>query len=231
MIAEYGMINSKLVTRNSELPTRIIIATALLMLVAASGGCARKKPGKAVSAGQAAIRDFPSQESWNSSLIMTRAGKQQAVIKYGHMTQFDSRKMAYFDGGVQVDFYNSEGAHTSRLNSSRGEYNQLTEEVRGWNVTVVSDTGITCARRSRRWDLRCKKIVSDSSVIVTTRKLDTFMEWANAYPICLSSSGIRQESRTLAWISIKWNRVPETRRIRDSIPHPAPDSSSRSMNP
>lgn len=151
-----------------------LLGMIAIVLAFASGGCVRKKAGPASSAPQAQIGEYPSQESWNSNLIMTRAGRRQAVIQYGHMTQYDSRKMAYFDGGVQVDFYNVDGVHTSKLNSERGEYNQLTEEVRGiGRVTVVSDTGITLATPFMKWDPRIEKIVSDSAVMVATQKRDT----------------------------------------------------------
>ncbi len=153
---------------------RTILAAFLLLLAIASGGCARKKAGSASTAPQAQTAEYPSQESWNSNIIMTRSGRRQAVILYGHMTQYESRKMMYFDGGVQVDFFNIDGVHTSRLNSERGEYNQLTEEVRGiGNVKVVSDTGITLVTPFMKWDPHIEKIVSDSTVMVATQKLDT----------------------------------------------------------
>jgi len=159
---------------NHELGTRAFFGLILLLLAVASSGCSRKKAGPASTSPQVPISEYPSQESWDSNLIMTRAGKRQAVIRYGHMTQYDSHKKAYFDGGVQVDFYDVDGRHTSRLNSERGDYNQLTEEVRGiGRVKVVSDTGITLSTMFMKWDPRIEKIVSDSAVMVTTQKLDT----------------------------------------------------------
>ncbi len=116
----------------------------------------------------------PTQESWNSDLTLSRAGKPQAVIRYGHMEQYDSRRMAYFDGGVSVDFFDAEGRHTSVLTSDRGEYNSATEEVRAIrNVVVVSDTGVTLRTAFLRWDPRVEKILSDSAVTVTTQDADT----------------------------------------------------------
>jgi LPS export ABC transporter protein LptC len=159
---------------NHKLGTRAFFGWILLLLAVASTGCARKKAGPASPSPQVSISEYPSQESWNSNLIMTRAGNRQAVIRYGHMTQYDSRKMMYFDKGVQVDFYDVEGKHTSRLNSECGDYNQLTEEVRGiGRVKVVSDTGITMSTMFMKWDPRIEKIVSDSAVMVTTQKFDT----------------------------------------------------------
>jgi LPS export ABC transporter protein LptC len=211
----------------------------LAVLVVVASGCVRKKPRQSVSAG-AAMREYPSQESWNSSLIMTRAGKQQAIIRYGHMTQYDSRKMAYFDEGVQVDFYSTEGAHTSKLNSDRGEYNQLTEEVRGiGNVIVVSDTGITLRTPFMRWDPRIEKIVSDSSVMVTTQKLDTLYgkgfesvsdlsHWVIRHP-----SGITDKHVNFDKIESEFSKPSGPAASGDSIPRPAPEPSGpdRPVNP
>ena len=152
----------------------LLLGLFAVLLTAVQTDCTRKKAGPSGPAPQTQTGEYPSQESWNSNLIMTRSGRRQAVIHYGHMTQYDSRKMAYFDGGVQVDFYSVDGVHTSRLNSERGEYNQLTEEVRGiGHVTVVSDTGITLITPFMKWDPRIEKIVSDSAVMVATQKKDT----------------------------------------------------------
>jgi len=115
-----------------------------------------------------------SQESWNSGLTLSRAGRPQAVIRYGHMAQYDNRRMAAFDGGIRVDFFDAEGRHTSVLTSERGEYNSATEEVRGiGNVVVVSDTGGTLRTAFLKWDPRIGKILSDSAVTVTTQNADT----------------------------------------------------------
>ena len=57
------------------------------------------------------------------------------------------------------------------MNSERGDYNQLTEVVRGIGlVKVVSDTGITLRTMFMQWDPRIEKIVSDSAVMVTNQK-------------------------------------------------------------
>ncbi|MBN2031618.1 LPS export ABC transporter periplasmic protein LptC [bacterium] len=118
--------------------------------------------------------EYPSQEGWQSELILTKVGRRQAVVRYGHMMKFDQDNMYIFDAGVEVDFYDEEGNHTSHLTSERGEYNEETEDIIGMgNVVVESDSGITLRTEVLRWDNRLEKIISDTLVMVTTQDRDT----------------------------------------------------------
>jgi LPS export ABC transporter protein LptC len=149
-----------------------VFALALAAAAALTCGGRPEKP----AAPERAVPESepPTQESWNSDLTLSQAGKPQAVIRYGHMEQYDSRRMAYFDGGIRVDFFDAAGRHTSVLTSDRGEYNSATEEVKGiGNVVVVSDTGATLRTAFLRWNPRVEKIQSDSAVTVTTQDADT----------------------------------------------------------
>ena len=118
--------------------------------------------------------ELPSQEGWDSKLIITQNGRKQAVVHYGHMQKFNSRRISYFDEGVEVDFFNRYGDHTSHLTSNAGEYHENTEDVIGiGNVVVVSDSGTTLHTERLRWDQRREKILSDTVVMVTTTAQDT----------------------------------------------------------
>jgi len=151
-----------------------VLALALAAAALSCGGRPDKPARPAAPESAVPESEPPTQESWNSDLTLSRAGRPQAVIRYGHMEQYDSRRMAYFDGGIRVDFFDAGGRHTSVLTSDRGEYNSATEEVRGiGNVVVVSDTGATLRTAFLRWDPRVEKIQSDSAVTVTTQDADT----------------------------------------------------------
>lgn len=118
--------------------------------------------------------DLPSQEGWDSRLIITQDGRKQAVVNYGHMTKYKTRRITYFDEGVEVDFYNRYGEHTSHLTSNAGEYHENTENVTGiGNVVVVSDSGTTLHTERLYWHQRREKIYSDTLVMVTTTTNDT----------------------------------------------------------
>ncbi len=118
--------------------------------------------------------EYPSQEGWQSELILTKVGRRQAVVRYGHMMKFDQRQVVLFDAGVEVDFYDEQGNHTSHLTSDRGEYREDTEDIIGMgNVVVESDSGVTLKTDVLRWDNRLEKIISDTLVTVTTTDRDT----------------------------------------------------------
>jgi len=118
--------------------------------------------------------EYPSQEGWQSELILTKAGRRQAVVRYGHMMKYDKKKVILFDQGVEVDFFDDEGNHTSHLTSEKGEYWEDTEDIIGrGHVFVESDSGATLRTEVLRWDNLYGKIVSDTLVMVTTQDQDT----------------------------------------------------------
>jgi LPS export ABC transporter protein LptC len=148
---------------------------AAILVACLGAGCSRKR-GQNVPAPEHSgpVSETPSQEGWNSSITLTRAGKLQAVIRYSHMAEFENRSLARFDGGVQIDFYDANGQHVSQLTSDRGSYYTDSEEVVGeGRVTVVSDTGITLKTERLRWNPKTQLILSDDPVTVSTQSHDT----------------------------------------------------------
>jgi len=120
------------------------------------------------------VEEYPSQEGWNSKIFLSKSGRLQAVVHYGHMKKFDKRKIYFFDEGVEVDFYDIDGNHSSHLISEGGEYHEATEDVIGkGNVVVVSDSGLTLNTEELRWDNRLEKIISDTLIMLTTPEHDT----------------------------------------------------------
>lgn len=128
-----------------------------------------------INKGNVRKRDvYPTQEGWNSKIFISNAGKRRAVVNYGHMVNYGQQKIYYFDEGVSVDFYDIDGNHTSHLISETGEFHEITEDVIGkGNVIVESDSGITLYTEVLKWDNRLGKIISDTTVMVTTLEGDT----------------------------------------------------------
>ena len=90
------------------------------------------------------------------------------------MVQYDREKISYFDQGVQVDFFNRDGAHASVLTAERGQYHQETEAVEGHgNVVVVSDSGYVMKTEKLNYDAQKEKIFSDTLVMVISPERDT----------------------------------------------------------
>lgn len=126
------------------------------------------------SAFEAKHKEYPAQEGWNSIYRISRAGRPQAVIRYGHMSQYDKKQTTFFDEGVIVDFYDDTGKHSSKLTSSRGIYNEVSNDIYAIdNVVVVSDTGVALYTEKLRWDQKREKIISDTLVTVVTENSDT----------------------------------------------------------
>ncbi len=101
-------------------------------------------------------------------------------------------------------------------------------------MTVVSDTGITLRTPFMRWDPRIEKIVSDSSVMVTTRKLDTlygvgFESVSDlSYWVIKHPSGITDKHVDFDKMESEFSKPDAS---ADSLRHPAPDSSNRPAIP
>ena len=120
------------------------------------------------------VEEYPSQEGWNSKIFLSKSGRLQAIVHYGHMKKFDKSKIYFFDEGVEVDFYDVDGNHTSHLTAEGGEYHEATEDVIGkGNVVVVSDSGLTLNTEELRWDNRLEKIISDTLIMLTNQEHDT----------------------------------------------------------
>ncbi|MDZ7319669.1 MAG: LPS export ABC transporter periplasmic protein LptC, partial [candidate division KSB1 bacterium] len=119
--------------------------------------------------------EYPDQEGWNSTVSSSRNGVVNATIHYGHMQQFKKKKVVEFEQGVQVDFFNEKGLHTSKLTADSGRLNEATNDIEAFgNVTVISDTGITLTTERLRWDNNIEKIVSNDFVTIVTAEQDTF---------------------------------------------------------
>jgi LPS export ABC transporter protein LptC len=118
--------------------------------------------------------DGPDQEGWNSRITVTSNGRQTAIVQYSHMEKFSKRREVKFDGGLVVDFYNTEGKHTSNLVSERGVLYEETNDVEALsNVVVKSDSGATVLTQRLRWDNGRQKIVSNEFVTIITAQNDT----------------------------------------------------------
>lgn len=144
----------------------------IVMLLCACGN--KDKNESSLLHSSASVSVIPDQESWYSELTLSLEGKPQALVRYGHMERYENQQKVFFDQGVEIDFFDVNGRHVSRLACERGEYNEITEEMKGMGrVVVVSDTGITLRTPFLKWDPRIGKIVSDSAVVVTTIHHDT----------------------------------------------------------
>lgn len=118
---------------------------------------------------------FPDQESWDASMVITREGKTVGLLKAGHIKKYSKQNITLLSENIQVDFYNSDGQHTSVLTSEGGKMFDVKQDMIAYdNVVVVSDSGITLYTDTLIWDNKNQKVISEIPVKITTKENDTF---------------------------------------------------------
>jgi len=115
------------------------------------------------------IVEYPDQESWNSVLTITKNARKVSVIKAGHYVKYNNRNTSYISEGLQADFYDEFGQHTSILTSEGGEVNDVIQDMIAYgNVKVESDSGTTLHSDTLIWDNELQKIISEIPVMITS---------------------------------------------------------------
>jgi LPS export ABC transporter protein LptC len=116
-------------------------------------------------------RDLPSHESWNSTITFSDSGRIQGVLRVGHLEKFEQAQRTLLDGGLHVDFFDTNGNHTSTLTALNGTVDDRTHdlEARG-NVVVVSDSGRTLQTEQLFWKNSTRRVHSELFVKITSPK-------------------------------------------------------------
>ena len=153
-----------------RIPIVISITPFVTMLMLFSPGCSSP-----TSAGTGETSEGrPDQESWEVTISMTDAGLQRAIVQAGHLEKFNDRLYILLDQKVEVDFFDMEEKHTSRLTSQLAEVDEKSDFMRAiQNVVVKSDSGVTLFTDTLSWDHAQGTIYTDDSVMITTEKQDT----------------------------------------------------------
>ena len=153
-----------------QVAKKYILPVFFLLIIFVSPGCSTSN-----SNGTGEKRDGrPDQESWGVTISMTDAGLQRAIVQAGHLEKFNDRLYILLDQKVEVDFFDLEEKHTSRLTSQLAEIDEKSDFMRAiQNVVVKSDSGVTLYTDTLSWDHSLEMIYTDSPVIVTTEEKDT----------------------------------------------------------
>ena len=118
--------------------------------------------------GPESTKEVPEQESWNSRIILSDKGETTAIIRAGHIRQFEKRQIAEIDSGLTVDFYARDGTHASVLTAENGLYDRKTQDMRAvGSVMVISDSGDTLRAEELRWNNTQRKILADGPVRIS----------------------------------------------------------------
>ncbi len=147
--------------------SRNLILSACLSLVL---GCSNS-----LDEGESVTREgLPEQESWGTTIIMTRQGAKQAVVNAGHLQKYGKRQFTVLDDSVTVDFFDPDEVHTSLLISDLAEIDEKSDYMRAvGNVVVISDSGVTLYTDTLDWDAVNELVFTDDSVMITTEANDT----------------------------------------------------------
>ncbi len=113
--------------------------------------------------------ESPDQESWESTIVISKHGRRVAKIWAGYISVYNSKNKTFLKDSLHVDFYDHTGKHKSVLTSREGVVDNRTENLRAMGrVIVVSDSGIVLETDELIWDNEKQKIISESPVKFTT---------------------------------------------------------------
>ena len=133
-------------------------------------GCSKESPNEELSKGV----DFPDQESWGVTIILTDSSVERARVKSGHLEKYNQKQHILLDENVEVNFFDEKQKHVAVLNSSKAEVDQKTNNMKAiGNVIAISDSGITLHTDTLYWDAKNEKMRTEDSVMITTLEKDT----------------------------------------------------------
>ena len=118
--------------------------------------------------------EYPDQESWGVTIILTDSSLERARIKSGHLEKYNKKQYILLDEMVEVDFYDKNEEHVAVLNSLKAEVKQNSNNMKAiGNVVAISDSGITLYTDTLLWDAKREKMTTLDPVMITTEDSDT----------------------------------------------------------
>lgn len=126
------------------------------------------------SVGNLSRENLPDQESWGTTIIITKEGKKRAVVRAGHLAKYSNQQKVILDKDVDADFFSIEEKHMSNLKSEKAFVFESTDNLSAiGNVVVVSDSGVTLYTDSLYWDNQEGRVTTDDTIMLTTESMDT----------------------------------------------------------
>ena len=155
--------------RDAERHARFWLSSLFTVIVICSAAC-RPVDQTAVENGTQDV--LPDQEAWNTTIYLSRHGRQEATIRAGHRLYYSATNVTVMDGGVYVEFYEEDGSLSSTLEAERGDIDGLTHDlrVRG-GVTVRSTERGTLETDSLTW-VNAENLIETEAAVRLTRETD-----------------------------------------------------------
>ena len=135
-------------------------------LLLSLSGCEEKVKPSVTAIGQGEI---PSQESWNSTVLISDSAHIRAIVWAGHISSFAQQRFTVLADSVHVDFFNDREEHTSLLTARWGKVNDATQDFEAHdNVVVISDSGTILHTDRLFWTNAEQKIHTDAYVDIVS---------------------------------------------------------------
>ncbi len=113
---------------------------------------------------------YPEQEFFDATIRFYQNDKLSAVLKSGKIRKFEKQASVMLDDGVEMNFYDEMGRHTTWLRSDSGRADEVKKDMFATgNVIAKSDSGQTLETQYLRWENRTRRIISDAPVKLTTQ--------------------------------------------------------------
>ena len=118
--------------------------------------------------------DYPDQESWGVTIILTDSSIERARVQSGYLEKYNQAQHILLDQIVKVDFFDKKQNHVAVLNSAKAEVDQKTNNMKAiGDVVAVSDSGITLYTDTLFWNAKKEQMNTKDSVMITTAEKDT----------------------------------------------------------
>jgi LPS export ABC transporter protein LptC len=112
--------------------------------------------------------DIPTQESWNSKILITDDGILKAIVYADHIQVFDEKKETLLEN-VKINFFDENENKASQLTSKRGRVDDRTQDMFAIDsVVAVNDSGTVLTTDELKWVNKTRKITTDKFVTITT---------------------------------------------------------------
>jgi len=126
---------------------------------------------------------IPDQESFNSTITISREGTRVAEIWARHILMYRAKAEFMLQDSIHVDFYDKKGTHNSVLTADQGIVYDQTKDLKALgNVVVVSDSGVTLLTEKLEWSNRRQRLFSDTLVTFITAEDSVFGDYFESDP-------------------------------------------------
>jgi len=118
--------------------------------------------------------NFPDQESWGVTILLTKEGKLRAKIESGHLEKYNKKEFTILNQSVKVKFYDELENPSSVITSKSAEVDQASNNMKAiGNVVAVSDSGITLYSETLTYNSKKERLSTKDNIKITTLEADT----------------------------------------------------------